>query len=87
MDGAAAVRREISDETDRITGQTKQISNKPIQLSIYSPNGSSPVFSFVVSASLVLLSLEIRRLLEVLMVSFIHKKYYFYWESGIHREI
>lgn len=34
----AAVRREISDETDRITGQTKQISNKPIQLSIYSPN-------------------------------------------------
>ncbi|KAG9142268.1 hypothetical protein Leryth_007688 [Lithospermum erythrorhizon] len=34
----AAVRKEISDETDRITGQTKQISNIPIQLSIYSPN-------------------------------------------------
>ncbi|XP_042008716.1 phragmoplastin DRP1C isoform X1 [Salvia splendens] len=34
----AAVRKEIADETDRITGQTKQISNVPIQLSIYSPN-------------------------------------------------
>lgn len=36
---AAAVRKEISDETDRITGKTKQISNHPIHLSIYSPNG------------------------------------------------
>ena len=36
---AAAVRQEISDETDRITGKTKAISNVPIQLSIYSPNG------------------------------------------------
>lgn len=36
---AAAVRKEISDETDRITGKTKQISNIPIHLSIYSPNG------------------------------------------------
>jgi len=36
---AAAVRKEIADETDRITGKTKQISNIPIQLSIYSPNG------------------------------------------------
>lgn len=34
----AAVRKEISDETDRITGKSKQISNIPIQLSIYSPN-------------------------------------------------
>ncbi|KAK7251654.1 hypothetical protein RIF29_35032 [Crotalaria pallida] len=34
----AAVRKEIADETDRITGRTKQISNIPIQLSIYSPN-------------------------------------------------
>ncbi|KAL0697759.1 hypothetical protein Bca4012_053881 [Brassica carinata] len=37
----AAVRKEIEDETDRITGKSKQISNKPIQLSIYSPNGSN----------------------------------------------
>ena len=36
---AAAVRKEIADETDRITGKTKQISNIPIHLSIYSPNG------------------------------------------------
>ncbi|KAK8714931.1 hypothetical protein V6N13_042276 [Hibiscus sabdariffa] len=35
---AAAVRKEISDETDRITGKTKQISNVPIHLSIYSPH-------------------------------------------------
>ncbi|OIT22685.1 PREDICTED: dynamin-related protein 1C [Nicotiana attenuata] len=34
----AAVRQEIADETDRITGKTKQISNVPIHLSIYSPN-------------------------------------------------
>ncbi|KAL7158335.1 hypothetical protein ABFS83_02G136000 [Erythranthe nasuta] len=32
------VRKEIQDETDRITGQTKQISPVPIHLSIYSPN-------------------------------------------------
>ncbi|XP_012083209.1 dynamin-related protein 1A isoform X2 [Jatropha curcas] len=34
----AAVRKEISDETDRETGRTKQISTVPIHLSIYSPN-------------------------------------------------
>ncbi|KAJ1437866.1 P-loop containing nucleoside triphosphate hydrolase [Sesbania bispinosa] len=34
----AAVRKEIADETDRITGKSKQISNVPIHLSIYSPN-------------------------------------------------
>ncbi|KAK2991220.1 hypothetical protein RJ640_026425 [Escallonia rubra] len=34
----AAVRKEIQDETDRITGRTKQISNIPIHLSIYSSN-------------------------------------------------
>ncbi|XP_020577843.1 LOW QUALITY PROTEIN: dynamin-related protein 1E-like [Phalaenopsis equestris] len=32
------VRKEIADETDRITGKTKQISPVPIQLSIYSAN-------------------------------------------------
>ncbi|KAI4328680.1 hypothetical protein L6164_021015 [Bauhinia variegata] len=32
------VRKEISDETDRLTGKTKQISPVPIHLSIYSPN-------------------------------------------------
>ncbi|KAJ7954342.1 Dynamin [Quillaja saponaria] len=34
----ASVRKEIQDETDRITGKTKHISNIPIHLSIYSPN-------------------------------------------------
>ncbi|TYH32790.1 hypothetical protein ES332_D13G014400v1 [Gossypium tomentosum] len=33
-----AVRNEIQEETDRITGKTKQISPVPIHLSIYSPN-------------------------------------------------
>ncbi|KAK6921597.1 Dynamin stalk domain [Dillenia turbinata] len=33
-----AVRKEIEDETDRMTGKTKHISNIPIHLSIYSPN-------------------------------------------------
>lgn len=37
---AALVRKEIQDETDRITGRTKQISPIPIHLSIYSPNGN-----------------------------------------------
>ncbi|XP_072961579.1 phragmoplastin DRP1E-like [Typha angustifolia] len=32
------VRKEIQDETDRLTGKTKQISPVPIHLSIYSPN-------------------------------------------------
>ncbi|CAH9113961.1 unnamed protein product [Cuscuta europaea] len=32
------VRKEIQDETDRITGKSKQISHVPIHLSIYSPN-------------------------------------------------
>ncbi|EFJ23099.1 hypothetical protein SELMODRAFT_232702 [Selaginella moellendorffii] len=34
------VRKEIEDETDRMTGHTKQISPVPIHLSIYSPNGT-----------------------------------------------
>ncbi|MQL74205.1 hypothetical protein Taro_006578 [Colocasia esculenta] len=38
----AAVRKEIQDETDRMTGKTKQISPVPIHLSIYSPNEGQP---------------------------------------------
>jgi GTPase SAR1 family protein len=34
----AQVRKEIADETDRITGRSKQVSSVPIHLSIYSPN-------------------------------------------------
>jgi dynamin GTPase len=44
---AAAVRQEISDETDRITGKSKAISNIPIQLSIYSPNGIYLYYPFI----------------------------------------
>ncbi|KAM6557432.1 hypothetical protein CsatB_004451 [Cannabis sativa] len=34
----AMVRKEIQDETDKMTGRSKQISPVPIQLSIFSPN-------------------------------------------------
>ncbi|KAI5327797.1 hypothetical protein PRUPE_5G047800 [Prunus persica] len=34
----SVIRKEIQDETDRITGRSKQISHVPIHLSIYSPN-------------------------------------------------
>ncbi|KAI3494891.1 hypothetical protein L1887_36896 [Cichorium endivia] len=40
----AAVRKEICDETDRETGQTKQISSVPIYLSIYSPYEAFRIF-------------------------------------------
>ena len=33
------VRKEIEAETDRETGTNKGISNKPINLKVYSPNG------------------------------------------------
>ncbi|CAN1310302.1 Phragmoplastin DRP1E [Linum perenne] len=38
----AIVRQEIQDETDRVTGKSKQISPVPIHLSIYSPNEGQP---------------------------------------------
>lgn len=41
------VRKEIQDETDRVTGRTKQISPIPIHLSIYSPNGLSFSLPFI----------------------------------------
>lgn len=34
-----AIRKEIEDETDRMTGSNKGISNAPINLRVYSPNG------------------------------------------------
>ncbi|GBL82457.1 Dynamin, partial [Araneus ventricosus] len=33
-----AIRKEIEDETDRMTGSNKGISNAPINLRVYSPN-------------------------------------------------
>lgn len=53
---AAAVRQEISDETDRETGKSKQVSTVPIHLSIYSPNGDSLTFRtyFLLIAYLIL---------------------------------
>lgn len=42
---AALVRKEIQDETDRITGKSKQISPVPIHLSIFSPHGCALIHS------------------------------------------
>lgn len=33
------IRKEIEEETDRVTGGNKGISNIPINLRVYSPNG------------------------------------------------
>jgi replication fork clamp-binding protein CrfC len=38
------VRREIEAETDRVTGSNKGISNIPINLRVYSPNGILQTF-------------------------------------------
>lgn len=38
-----AVRKEIEDETDRVTGKNKGISNIPINLRVYSPHGECSV--------------------------------------------
>uniref|UniRef100_A0A7N2MC57 Uncharacterized protein n=1 Tax=Quercus lobata TaxID=97700 RepID=A0A7N2MC57_QUELO len=38
LEAKALVCKEIQDETDRITGKTKQISPVPIHLSICAPN-------------------------------------------------
>ena len=45
-----AVRKEIEDETDRITGSNKGISAVPINLRVYSPHGKlSSVNIFLVN--------------------------------------
>lgn len=38
------IRREIEAETDRVTGSNKGISNIPINLRVYSPNGKHYCF-------------------------------------------
>ena len=35
-----AIRKEIEDETDRVTGSSKNISSLPINLRVYSPHGN-----------------------------------------------
>ena len=35
------MRKEIEDETDRVTGKTKNVSSIPINLRVYSPHGKS----------------------------------------------
>ena len=38
----SAIMKEIEDETDRVTGSNKGISNLPINLRVYSPHGERP---------------------------------------------
>ncbi len=42
----AEIMREIENETDRVTGGNKGISNLPINLRVYSPHGISKHFGF-----------------------------------------
>lgn len=41
------VRKEIENETDRVTGSNKGISNIPINLRVYSPNGTLEYILFL----------------------------------------
>jgi hypothetical protein len=66
-----AIRKEIEDETDRVTGSNKGISNLPINLRVYSPHGKwngqhgrflrsfSSFISFVLHLTLFLASLAL----------------------------
>ena len=38
------VRKEIEDETDRLTGSNKGISSIPINLRVYSPQGTNHMY-------------------------------------------
>jgi replication fork clamp-binding protein CrfC len=50
------VRKEIEGETDRVTGSNKGISNIPINLRVYSPNGKTKFRNiFICVVDLVLL--------------------------------
>ena len=40
-----SIMKEIEDETDRVTGTAKGISNLPINLRVYSPHGKSDSLS------------------------------------------
>ena len=75
-ESTAAVRKEVSDETDRVTGKSKQISPIPIHLSIYSPNGEcqSPSeprqFEIMISRGLWLIRVVDRNLARAVSVLF-----------------
>ena len=42
-----SIMKEIEDETDRVTGENKGISNLPINLRVYSPHGNSLYFIYL----------------------------------------
>ena len=42
----SAIMKEIEDETDRVTGGNKGISNLPINLRVYSPHGERQKYIF-----------------------------------------
>ena len=41
-----SIRKEIEDETERVTGSSKGISNLPINLRVYSPHGKLENWKF-----------------------------------------
>ena len=43
-----SIMKEIEDETDRVTGSNKGISNLPINLRVYSPHGESEIFQNII---------------------------------------
>lgn len=43
------IRKEIEDETDRVTGSNKGISNLPINLRVYSPYGKNSIILPIIS--------------------------------------
>lgn len=55
------IRREIEAETDRVTGSNKGISNIPINLRVYSPNGKTAknTISSVIHCFLLVLNLTL----------------------------
>ena len=42
-----SIRKEIEDETERVTGSSKGISNLPINLRVYSPHGKLKILALV----------------------------------------
>ena len=53
----AEIRKEIEDETDRVTGSNKGISNLPINLRVHSPHGNIKAETFLVPVEIQLVDL------------------------------
>ncbi|KAG5592645.1 hypothetical protein H5410_043159 [Solanum commersonii] len=83
----AMVRSEIQQETDRVTGKTKQISPLPINLSIYSPNGAFNLcyvtFIYLVLAFVVDSAVYLREDRHMMILGGIHRTQYWDFDLAI----